>query len=101
MPFSPEFCTGAHREAFTKASLVVGLHPDEATELIVDLALKASRPFAVVPCCVFAEAFKRQLPCGKEVRSLNDFVSYLRAKDARIKEEMLDFEGRNKVLYIA
>ena len=33
---------------------VVGLHPDEATEAIVDWALANGRSFAVVPCCVFA-----------------------------------------------
>ena len=32
---------------------VVGLHPDEATEAIVDCALAHGKPFAVVPCCVF------------------------------------------------
>ena len=32
---------------------LVGLHPDEATEAIVDCALANRKPFAVVPCCVF------------------------------------------------
>jgi hypothetical protein len=33
---------------------LVGLHPDEATEAIVDAALWRCLPFAVVPCCVYA-----------------------------------------------
>jgi len=34
-------------------SLVLGLHPDQATDSIVDFALQFNKPFAVVPCCVF------------------------------------------------
>jgi hypothetical protein len=33
-------------------SIVVGLHPDQATEPIVDFALENNKSFAVVPCCV-------------------------------------------------
>ena len=28
------------------------MHPDEATEPIVDKAISERKPFAVVPCCV-------------------------------------------------
>jgi len=31
--------------------LVVGMHPDEATEAIILAAKAAGKPFAVVPCC--------------------------------------------------
>ena len=34
--------------------LIIGMHPDQATEPIIDMALKYKKPFAVVPCCVFA-----------------------------------------------
>lgn len=34
-------------------SLVLGLHPDQATDSIVDFAMQYGKPFAVVPCCVF------------------------------------------------
>ena len=33
--------------------VLVGMHPDQATEPIVDAALAMGKPFAVVPCCVF------------------------------------------------
>lgn len=36
---------------------VVGLHPDAATEAIVDAALQYALPLAVVPCCVFQSLF--------------------------------------------
>ncbi|CAK9063537.1 unnamed protein product [Durusdinium trenchii] len=99
----PSF-SSIHGELLNGASVVVGLHPDEATEAIVDVALTRRRAgvplrFAVVPCCVFAERFPRDL-AGVPVRSLNQFCAYLRSKDPHIQEDMLDFEGRNKVLYI-
>ena len=34
--------------------IIIGMHPDQATEPIIDMALKYQKPFAVVPCCVFA-----------------------------------------------
>jgi len=39
--------------------LILGLHPDEATDDIVDMALKFGKSFAVVPCCVFSTKFPR------------------------------------------
>ena len=36
---------------------------------------------------------------GKEVKSYEEFVEYLRRKDERIKMERLPFQGRNVVLY--
>ncbi|KAG2440768.1 hypothetical protein HXX76_003624 [Chlamydomonas incerta] len=38
-------------------SLVVGLHPDQATDSILDFALDRGKPFAIVPCCVFPRLF--------------------------------------------
>ncbi|KAF9374835.1 hypothetical protein CPB97_011866 [Podila verticillata] len=42
-----------HRELVASASILIGLHPDQATEPIVRAALKAGKPFAIIPCCVF------------------------------------------------
>jgi len=90
-----------HVELLRNASIVVGLHPDEATEAIVDLALASGRRFAVVPCCVFASKFSdRRMSSGEPVRTLNQFCSYLQAKDNRIQTTFLNFEGRNKVLHM-
>ncbi|KAJ8614589.1 hypothetical protein CTAYLR_004969 [Chrysophaeum taylorii] len=80
----------------TEPDLVVGLHPDEATEAIVDAALKYGLPFAVVPCCVFAELF----PARRGVSSYSKFCDYLQAKDPRhIKVDLLNIDGKRKVLY--
>lgn len=44
---------GEAADCLQDCSLVVGLHPDQATDSIVDFALQHSKSFAVVPCCVF------------------------------------------------
>ena len=80
----------------TSVKLIVGLHPDEATEPIVTTALALGRPFAVIPCCVFAASFPlRRLKDGSNPSSYEKFLKYLSEKDARIEEERLSFLGYN------
>ena len=92
----------AHR--FEAASALIGMHPDQATEPIVDLALRHGKPFAVVPCCVFAREAKaagrvRRTPAGEEVTTYEELVEYLAAKSPDIQRAFLGFRGRNVVLY--
>ena len=68
------------------------MHPDEATEPIVDLAIQHSKPFAIVPCCVF--------PKSGEYMSFEGWVDYLAAKSSRIQRRHLNFQGKNLVLYM-
>ena len=68
---------------------LVGMHPDEATEAIVDAALALQRPFAVLPCCVLPQLFpdrrlrlrSRSRPCGAQrwvrVKKYGAFLQYL------------------------
>ena len=52
--FGPQlWASGEHAELLAGCSVVVGMHPDQATDAIVDFALQAGKPFAVIPCCVF------------------------------------------------
>jgi len=84
-------------------SCIVGMHPDQGTEFVIDLALAKGRPFAVVPCCVCGRQFPgRQLRDGTEVGSSYErFLTYLMEKDPekRIQRATLDFGGKNQVLY--
>jgi hypothetical protein len=75
------------------------MHPDQATEPIVDAALRLNKPFAVVPCCVFPDAFPERALDGAPVRSYAQFLDYLRAKDPGIETAYLPFQGRSRVLY--
>ena len=81
-------------------SAVVGMHPDAATESILDFALATNKPFAIVPCCVFATDSPWRLLDGKAVTTTADFIRYLARKDPlRIAVADLPFEGKNVVLY--
>ena len=55
--FNQEFCQSHWASSKLKSgcALVIGMHPDEATEPMVDLCLKFGRSFAVVPCCVITD----------------------------------------------
>ena len=82
-------------------SVLVGLHPDQPTEDILDVALQLQKPLAIVPCCVFPCLFpQRTLPCGSSVQSYDQFLEYLLAKDPRLRRCELPFEGRNVVIYL-
>ena len=86
------------------AILILGMHPDEVTEPIVDTALQAGKPFAVVPCCVFSRLFPaRRLPGpagGVPVTTHPQFCEYLRAKDPeQIRLARLPFAGKQVVVY--
>mmetsp|Transcript_10319 Transcript_10319/g.24769 ORF Transcript_10319/g.24769 Transcript_10319/m.24769 type:complete len:393 (-) Transcript_10319:42-1220(-) len=82
-------------------SVLVGLHPDQPTEEILDVALQLHKPVAIVPCCVFPCFFpQRTLPCGSSVQSYDQFLEYLLLKDPRLRRCELPFEGRNNVIYL-
>ncbi|ETM34599.1 hypothetical protein L914_18341 [Phytophthora nicotianae] len=83
-----------------QASLLVGMHPDEATDSIFDVAIKFNKPFAVVPCCVFGQKFPdRRQPNGSKVLSYENLVEYLTAKHPEIEKAFLPFDGKNLVLF--
>jgi len=85
---------------FEKVQLLVGLHPDEATERIVQFGLKYKKNFAVVPCCVFGRMFPhRKKPDGTPVKYYEDFCDYLQTLDPGIQRDLLPIPGRNVVLW--
>ena len=84
-----------------EASLVVGMHPDEATEDIVDAAIAARTPFAVVPCCVFSRLFSnRRLRGGAFVTTHAQLCEYLLAKHPNARVADLPFAGKSRVVYV-
>ncbi|KAF9158560.1 hypothetical protein DFQ26_007474 [Actinomortierella ambigua] len=93
-----------HGDLLKGASIILGMHPDQATEPIVDMALKHGKPFAVVPCCVFAvDNPHRRLLDGRSVNTTVEFVEYLVQKTRReaiqAETEFLSFEGMNIVVF--
>ena len=91
----------AARALLRGAALVVGLHPDQATEHIVDYCLANDTPFAVVPCCVYRKQFpgRRHPGSGRPVSDYADLVEYLLSKSPAVRAVELDFEGKNVLLY--
>jgi hypothetical protein len=70
--------------------LVVGMHPDAATEWIVRRAVAAQKAFAVVPCCV--------MPIDGVHRSLDEWLDYLVSLAPGSRIITLPFDGRNRVV---
>ena len=101
--FAAEFwgdTSGPVGSAVGGCDVLVGMHPDQATEPIVDAAIELGKPFAVVPCCVFPELFPdRRTKDGDSVRTYVQFLDYLVAKHPDIKLAYLPFKGRNRVVY--
>ena len=83
----------------TDCRAIVALHPDEATGLIVEHAVKHKIPFVVVPCCVFSRIFSSRKLKGKLVETYDELVEYLMNKDPSIEIEELQFGGANKVIF--
>ena len=93
--------TSEQEDLIKNSSMLVGLHPDEPTEDILDVALQYGKSVAVVPCCVFPGLFPlRTLSDGRFVRTYQDFLEYLLSKDDRLRKETLPFQGRNTVIYL-
>ena len=87
--------------AFERCSVVLGLHPDQATEPIVDACVAAGKPFVVVPCCVFPSENpgRRDPRDGRPVRVLEQYIRFLQAKDERIRVEVVEgMQGCNTAL---
>ena len=90
-----------HSIPSSSVQLVVGLHPDEATEPLVDAALSLGLDFCVIPCCVFSASFPdRRMKDGSTPSSYEQFCQYLKEKDDGIQEIDLQFDGKNKVLFL-
>jgi hypothetical protein len=97
--WSTNSSVGARLKALNP-SLLVGMHPDQATEAIIDAALAFDVPFAVVPCCTFPELFPHRTTVkGTPVATYNELIDYLLRKHPSIQKTYLPFKGRNQVLY--
>jgi len=72
------------------ADLVVGMHPDGATRLIVEYAARHRIPFAIVPCCS-----DNGMPYRPWMRHLAELSASL---GLRVFEGELEMSGRSRVL---
>lgn len=70
--------------------VVVGMHPDGATRIIVEYAARHGRPFAIVPCCS-----DNGMPYKPWMRHLTELGQQL---GLDVAEEQLPMLGRARVL---
>ena len=92
----------ANNNLLTNCRAIAALHPDEATDAIVDTAVRRRIPFVIVPCCVFYRLFpNRKMPSdpSQPVSTYEDLLDYLQAKDPSIQRTLLPFEGANTLLW--
>lgn len=86
-------------DALLSCSLLLGLHPDQALGPTLELATALRKPFAVVPCCVYAKAFpQRRLRSGAAVRSYEQLLQWV-SEWPGVQRSELPFSGRNTVFY--
>jgi hypothetical protein len=87
-------------ELILSSSVLIGVHPDEATEAIIDAAIYFRIPFAIVPCCLHSSAYpSRKTVDGRIVNSYELFIEYLMSKHRLISRVVLPFIGRNICLF--
>jgi hypothetical protein len=92
-----------------RAKLIVGYHPDQATDACFVLAQILHVPVCVVPCCVFPSEFPQRRFYDAEtetdvpVEKYDDLIQYLRQQYPELKTATLNFPGtmtaRRTVLY--
>lgn len=86
--------------AVREASALIAMHPDQATDAVFETALALDKPFAVVPCCVFADLNPhRVLASGAPVRTYDEMMEYYQAMGPDVRRARLAFQGRREVLY--
>ncbi|WP_342381227.1 hypothetical protein NVS55_16320 [Myxococcus stipitatus] len=73
------------------AELVVGMHPDGATRVIIEYAARHRLPFAVVPCCS-----DNGMPYNPWMRHLAELARS--AGFTTVEEVTLSMDGRARVL---
>jgi len=87
-------------EDLCSCQVVVGLHPDQATGGVIELAKELGRPFAVVPCCTFADEFPERHLEHRPVRTYADLIEWLQVTAGpATRKDFLRFFGKNLVLF--
>jgi hypothetical protein len=92
-----------------RAKLVLGFHPDQATDFCFQLSELLNIPVCVVPCCVFPSEFPhRRFYCDVSfnhlpVRRYHELLLFLQQRHPELQTAFLDFPGtvtaKNLVLY--
>ena len=89
-------------KSILSAKLIVGFHPDQATDPCIDLAAILGVPVCIVPCCVFPSEFShRRLADGSRVRCYKELIEYLISKSPNMQKSFLNFHFTDSAKNIA
>ena len=120
--FDEQLWSSSHgQNLLGSCSLVLGMHPDQATEPILQYSMATGKPFAIVPCCVFPRLFPTRRFVdedgeSKSVVGYAELVEYLLQKagagggggegveqlhrgNGVPRKATLGFEGANQVVF--
>ena len=81
-----------------ECDLLVGMHPDEATDVIVVEAAKRDIPFAIVPCCV-KPTHLLWMKGQKYTVWIRGLIELAKKKKYEVEEYKLRMNGKNIVLF--
>ena len=99
---SAEETRAALLDVLERCTHVIAMHPDQATDAVIEFAIERRLPFAIVPCCVYSKDFPhRRLRSGARVSTHRDLVDHLieRAFAVDVHARELPFPGKNIVVY--
>ena len=83
------------RNTHVGESLIVAMHPDEATIEVVLAAKLQNKPFAIVPCCI-----KGDKKIIHNIGTRKQWISFLMEKANRAcYKELLNISGPNTIIY--
>lgn len=90
-------------QVLNECSVLVGMHPDQATDPILQAANRLKKPFCIVPCCVFAaENTHRRYTTADgieaPVQTYTELVLYL-VEQGSASIAKLPFDGRNTAVF--
>jgi len=99
---------------FRDCSIIIGMHPDSATDFIIKVAARLGKPWAIVPCCVFPTANPHrkllnppEIGGERPVVGYEDYIEWLKIESG-LKDivdnnvggvDWLRFRGRSLVVW--
>jgi len=99
--FDESFWANPENLAILKScGALVGLHPDQATDGILEFAASHEKSVAVLPCCVFPKQFPRKLKSGHPVRSYFEYCRWIEEQFPHLEKSELSMQGRNIVFFV-
>lgn len=83
-----------------KYDLIVGMHPDQATDHIIMFAGEKRRPAMVCPCCITPSAAPYGGGCWSYFGWLQHLKGLAKSMELKVEHIRLPMEGRSDVLIL-